>query len=50
MVLADHLKFKRTAPLKICSLKDVAKLFTDVALPSNLLGECNQWGTDVVVA
>ena len=50
MVVADHLKFKRTAPLKICSLKDVDKLFTDVALPSNLLGECNQWGTDVVVA
>ena len=50
MVVADHLKFKRTAPLKICSLKDVDKLFTDVALPGNLLGECNQWGTDVVVA
>ena len=50
MVVADQLKFKRTAPLKICSLKDVDKLFTDVALPGNLLGECNQWGTDVVVA
>ena len=50
MVVADHLKFQRTAPLKICSLKDVDKLFTDVALPGNLLGECNQWGTDVVVA
>ena len=50
MVVADHLKFKRTAPLKICSLKDVDMLFTDVALPGNLLGECNQWGTDVVVA
>ena len=50
MVVADHLKFKRTAPLKICSLKDVDKLFTDVALPGNLLVECNQWGTDVVVA
>ena len=50
MVVADHLKFKRTAPLKICSLKDVDKLFTDVTLPRNLLEECNQWGTDVVVA
>ena len=50
MVVADHLKFQRTAPLKICSLKDVDKLFTDVTLPRNLLEECNQWGTDVVVA
>ena len=50
MVVADHLKFQRNAPLKICSLRDVDKLFTDVALPGNLLGECNQWGTDVVVS
>ena len=50
MVVADHLKFQRTAPLKICSLKDVDKLFTDVALPGILLGECNQWDTDVVVS
>ena len=50
MVVADHLKFQRNAPLKICSLRDVDKLFTDVALPGYLLGECNQWGTDVVVS
>ena len=50
IVIADHLKFKRTAPLKICSLSAVDKLFTDVALPTNFLNECKQWGTDVVVA
>ena len=49
MVVADHLKFKRTAPLKICALKDVNKLFTDAVLHENLQAGCGQWGTEVVV-
>jgi len=43
------LKFKRTAPLKICALKDVNKLFTDAVLHENLQAGCGQWGTEVVV-
>ena len=49
MVVADHLKFKRTAPLKIFSLQDVNKLITDASLPGNLQEGCDQWGTEVVL-
>ncbi len=48
MVVADNLKFKRKAPLTICSLKDVAVLFTDGKLPGDLLAQCDTWGTEVL--
>jgi DeoR family glycerol-3-phosphate regulon repressor len=48
MVVADQLKFERKAPLTICSLADVAVLFTDGALPTDLIENCKTWGTDVV--
>jgi DeoR family glycerol-3-phosphate regulon repressor len=50
MVVADHLKFQRKAPLKICSLTDVDVLFTDRILPDLLLTNCKSWGTKVVTA
>ena len=50
MVVSDHLKFKRTAPLKICSLNDVDKLFTDMLLPAKLMDDCRKWDTAIVVA
>ena len=48
MVVADHLKFQRKAPLTICSLRDVNTLFTDHHLPDALKAECAGWGTSVV--
>lgn len=50
MVVADQLKFERNAPLTICSLADVAALFTDCTLPAQLMENCAAWGTDVVTA
>jgi DeoR family glycerol-3-phosphate regulon repressor len=50
MVVADHLKFQRKAPLTICSLRDVNTLFTDHHLPNALKAECAGWGTSVVTA
>lgn len=50
MVVADHLKFQRTAPLTICSLSDVDVLFTDAALDATLRANCDSWGTEVVMA
>ncbi|HBR37247.1 MAG TPA: DeoR family transcriptional regulator, partial [Sulfitobacter pontiacus] len=50
MVVADHLKFQRKAPLTICSLRDVNTLFTDHHLPDALKAECAGWGTSVVTA
>jgi DeoR family glycerol-3-phosphate regulon repressor len=49
MVVADHHKFQRKAPLTICTLSDVGVLFTDLALPKKLADDCHRWGTEVVV-
>ncbi len=48
LVVADHLKFQRKAPLTICSLKDVDVLFTDEKLSDELKINCEKWGTEVV--
>ena len=47
MVVADHLKFQRKAPLTICSLRDVGVLFTDRDLPPSLAQSAQSWGTQV---
>lgn len=49
MVVADHHKFQRKAPLTICSLCDVDILFTDAPLSSGLDEKCATWGTRVSV-
>lgn len=49
MVVADHHKFQRKAPLTICALSEVGVLFTDKKLPKTLSGDCQRWGTEVVV-
>lgn len=36
LVVADHTKFQRKAPLTICSLADVSTLFTDRPVPAEL--------------
>lgn len=48
MIVADHHKFQRKAPLSICSLGDVATLFTDQQLSTDLARDCQAWGTKVV--
>jgi DeoR family glycerol-3-phosphate regulon repressor len=50
LVVADHIKFQRKAPLTICSLKDVDQLFTDRPLADGLASNCAGWGTKVVTA
>ncbi|KIN61989.1 Glycerol-3-phosphate regulon repressor GlpR, DeoR family [Sulfitobacter noctilucicola] len=49
MVVADHTKLQRKAPLTICGLSDVNVWFTDGALPDKLAQDCADWGTDVVL-
>lgn len=49
-VVADHMKLTRSAPARIASLSQVAKLFTDQPLPSELARRCAEWGCEVVVA
>ncbi|WP_281858656.1 DeoR/GlpR family DNA-binding transcription regulator [Litoreibacter halocynthiae] len=48
MIVADHLKFTRKAPLTICSLSDADMLFTDGKLSSELTANCNRWGIRLV--
>ncbi|MGJ8623043.1 MAG: DeoR/GlpR family DNA-binding transcription regulator [Yoonia sp.] len=48
MVVADHHKFQRKAPLTICSLADVSALFTDGPLPAKLVADCQKWNTEIV--
>ena len=48
LVVADHIKFQRKAPLTICSLKNVDQLFTDRPLADDLATSCVGWGTKVV--
>ena len=50
IVVADHSKFARTAPVRIASLCDVDTLITDRAPPAALSERCRDWATDVVVA
>lgn len=49
LVVADQSKFRRHAPIRICSLADIDGLFTDHALSSELAAKCRSWNTDVVL-
>lgn len=48
-LVADHTKFQRNAPARICSLSDVDCLFTDGAVPEPLEAMCQAWGTRVEI-
>lgn len=48
-LVADHSKFQRSAPVRIGSLRDIDRIFTDLPLPGVLAESCRSWGTDMVV-
>ena len=47
VLVADHSKFKRTAPARIASAREVDTFFTDLPLPAGLAEKCDSWGTEV---
>lgn len=49
VIVADQQKFKRKAPLKICSLADVSTLITDGDVDAQLVKSCADWNTDIAV-
>ena len=49
-LVADHSKFKRSAPARISSLADIDSFFTDFPLSDRLATACREWKTKVVVA
>lgn len=49
-LVADQSKFKRTAPARIGTLRDIDAVYTDQPLPGDLATRCRDWGVRVVVA
>jgi DeoR family transcriptional regulator, glycerol-3-phosphate regulon repressor len=47
ILVADHSKFKRSAPARIASLADLSVFVTDRPLPGNLAHRCAEWGVAV---
>ncbi len=50
MMVADHSKFKRTAPARIATLGEMDLFFTDRSLHPDLQARCDAWQTQVVIA
>lgn len=50
VLVADHSKFTRSAPIRIASLADVSSMVTDRALALTLAKQAQDWGTQIVVA
>lgn len=48
-LVTDHSKIGRAAPVRIASLSEIDRLFTDQPLPADLARRCNDWGTKVQI-
>jgi len=49
ILVADATKFARTAPVRIASLRDMDRFFTDAPVPPSLARHCRIWGTDIQI-
>lgn len=50
ILVADHSKLSRTAPVRIASLAEIAAVITDRPLPPDLATRCADWDTEIIVA
>ena len=50
VLVADHSKLQRSAPLRVASLQEIGTFVTDRPLPTALAARCSEWGTKVVTA
>lgn len=48
-LVTDHSKIGRAAPVRIASLSEIDRLFTDEPLPVELARRCADWGTTVQI-
>lgn len=48
-LVADASKLARRAPVRIASLAEIGRVFTDRPFPAGLAEKCRDWGTEVVV-
>mgnify|MGYP000324304882 CR=1 FL=1 len=49
MLIADHTKFKRSAPARIGSLSEIDDFVTDAPISSPLQSQCGRWKTKIHV-
>ncbi|SHF53404.1 transcriptional regulator, DeoR family [Litoreibacter ascidiaceicola] len=47
-LVSDTSKLQRTAPVKIASLENIDRFYTDAPLPRSLGQSCTAWGTELV--
>lgn len=50
VLVADHSKLQRSAPVRVASLQEIGTFVTDRPLPPALAARCAEWSTEVVVA
>jgi DeoR family glycerol-3-phosphate regulon repressor len=50
VLVADHSKFERSAPVRIASLAEIDTFITDAPVPQAVARLCETWGTRVIVA
>ena len=50
MLVCDHSKLSRSAPVRLASLAEIGEVFTDQPFPESLARRCEAWGTQVTVA
>ncbi len=50
ILVADHSKLNRHAPVRIASLANITTFYTDTAPPDRLMASCRDWGTGIEVA
>ena len=50
MLIADHTKFKRTAPARIGSLSQIDVFLTDAPVPRVLKQACDGWRTEISIS
>ncbi len=48
-LVADTTKFTRAAPVRIASLRDLTRFYTDAAPAKSITTKCKRWSTEVVV-
>lgn len=49
VTVVDASKFQRKAPIKIASLSELDRFYTDIPLAEPLMAKCDAWGTEVRV-
>lgn len=50
ILVTDHSKIGRAAPVRIASLSEITCMVTDQPLPEALAQSCAEWGTEVIIA